>query len=93
MEEIADWFRCSPDTIDRWCKATYNEPFAAIFKVKRKAGLKSLRRAQWESAIYDKVPSLLIWLGKQYLDQKDKQDIDLKADQIKIIIDKEDVGL
>ncbi len=39
------------------------------------------------------MPSILIWLGKQYLDQKDKQDIDLKAEQIKILIDKEDVGL
>ena len=36
---------------------------------------KSLRRAQLDEAINGRNASLLIWLGKQYLGQTDKQDI------------------
>ena len=34
-EEVADWFDCSEDTIERWCKATYDESFAVVFAKKR----------------------------------------------------------
>ena len=33
----------------------------------------SLRKAQLECAIRDRVPGMLIWLGKQYLGQKDSR--------------------
>ena len=72
IEEIADWFDCSVDTIERWCKRTYKQTFAEVFKVKRGKGKIALRRAQFELA--RKYPAMAIFLGKQYLGQKDKFD-------------------
>lgn len=69
-EEIASFFDCSEDTIERFCKAEYGETFAVIFAQKRKRGRISLRRTQWKLA--EKSPAMAIFLGKQYLDQSDK---------------------
>lgn len=69
--EIACWFLCSDDTIDRWCKRTYGKKFAEVFNEKRKRGAISLRRMQWQTAEKGNV-AMQIWLGKQYLGQSDK---------------------
>lgn len=37
--EIAEFFACSPDTIDRWCKREYKENFAEIFKKKEQKAI------------------------------------------------------
>jgi hypothetical protein len=71
MEEIAAWFNCSPDTVERWVEATYNKKFAEIFQEKRGLGRVSLRRRQWQDALAGNV-TLQIWLGKQHLGQSDK---------------------
>lgn len=68
-EEIAAFFGCSPDTIERWCKRTYKCNFAVIFREKRNIGKISLRRSQWRLA--DKNAAMAIFLGKQYLGQTD----------------------
>lgn len=84
--EIAGWFDCSEDTIERWCKSTYSATFADVFKQKRQPGLISVRRKQYEVALAGSIP-MLIWLGKQYLGQTDKQDIELnKTTTQKLII-------
>ena len=71
-EEIAATLRCDEDTINTWCKETYKQTFSVVFDQKRKGGWSSLRRKQWEVALSgDK--TMLIWLGKQYLGQSDKQ--------------------
>ena len=73
-EEIAAWFNCSIDTIERSVKKKYKETFAAVFAQKRRNGHISLRRKQFETAMSgDK--TMLIWLGKQYLGQSDKTEI------------------
>lgn len=69
-EEVACFFGCSVDTVERWCKREYGMRFADVFKEKRKKGKVSLRRLQWQSAERGNV-SMLIWLGKQYLGQSD----------------------
>ena len=69
LTEIADFFNCSEDTIERWCKRTFNESFADVFKKKSGKGKISLRRAQFKLA--EKNASMAIWLGKQYLGQSD----------------------
>lgn len=71
--DIADWFGCSDDTIERWCKRTYNETFAVTLKNKSVKGRVSLRRTQFRLA--EKSPAMAIWLGKQYLGQRDEQEI------------------
>lgn len=75
--EIAAWFRCSEDTIERWCKRIYGKTFAAVFEEKRQGGRISLRRAQFQEAIKGNT-ALLIWLGKQYLGQTDVEKSDRK---------------
>ena len=79
LNEIADFFECSPDTIERWCKRTYDAGFADVFKNLSGAGKISLRRSQFELA--KKSASMAIWLGKQYLGQKDR--IEEEQDAIK----------
>ena len=72
-EEIAGFFDCSEDTIDRWCKRTYGESFAVVFRQKRSSGRISLRRTQYAMAKTN--PTMAIWLGKQWLGQTDKQEV------------------
>lgn len=69
LSEIAGWFNCSEDTIERWCRREYKEPFAAVYDRKREAGKISLRRAQFRLA--EKSAAMAIFLGKQYLGQSD----------------------
>lgn len=74
-EEIAGFFECSEDTIEKFCKREYGETFAAVFKQKRQTGKISLRRSQWRLA--EKNVSMAIWLGKQYLGQKEQQEVQI----------------
>lgn len=85
-EEIASIFECSIDTINRWCKRTYGETFAEIYKKKSAKGKMSLRRWQFESAQKGNVP-MQIFLGKNYLGQTDKQDIDIDGSTAVTFID------
>ena len=68
--EICDFFDVEDDTLNSWCKKTYGTTFSEVFKIKRGKGQISLRRTQWKLA--EKNPTMAIWLGKQYLGQKDK---------------------
>lgn len=69
LEEIAGFFDCSMDTIERWCKREYKANFAEIYKKQSWQGKLTLRRAQFRLA--EKNASMAIWLGKQYLGQKE----------------------
>lgn len=66
--EICEWFGITDKTLTRWCRETYGTGFSEVFKVKRQKGLISLRRSQFELA--KKNATLSIWLGKQYLGQR-----------------------
>lgn len=72
-EELAGFFDCSEDTIERWCKREYHESFAVVFGKKRVTGKISLRRSQFRMA--ETNPTMAIWLGKQYLGQTEKREI------------------
>lgn len=71
LEEIAGWFECSVDTIERWVKRTYQKSFAETYAEKCSRGKVSLRRKQFEVAMSGSVP-MLIFLGKQQLGQSDQ---------------------
>ena len=62
------------DTVERWCKRTYGKNFADVAAEKRAIGRISLRRTQFELA--KKNATLSIWLGKQYLGQRDEVVLD-----------------
>ena len=70
LDEIAGICNCSSDTIERWCKRTYNAGFADTYKKYSANGKTSLRRMQFNLA--EKSAAMAIWLGKQYLGQRDK---------------------
>lgn len=74
LEEIAGWFNCSADTIERRVKETYNETFAEHYTKRSARGKISLRRKQWQTAESGNVV-MQIWLGKQWLNQSDKNEI------------------
>lgn len=85
-EEIAQAFDCSHDTLERWCKREYKQNFAYVFKQKRGKGRISLRRMQWKTAEKGNVP-MLIFLGKQFLGQKENPTITASGDgKIELII-------
>lgn len=69
LNEIAGFFNCSPDTVERWCKREYRVNFADVFKKLSAKGKISLRRNQFK--LSEKSAAMAIFLGKQYLNQSD----------------------
>src|SRR6185369_10718412 len=70
LEEIAHVLGVSEDTVERWCKRTYELGFADTYKKFSAFGKTSLRRYQFEAAKKGNA-TMLIWLGKQYLGQRE----------------------
>jgi len=73
-EEIASWFDLSIETLNQAVKRKYNKTFMEIFAKKRGKGKIALRRKQMQVAMKGD-RTLLVWLGKNYLNQADKQEI------------------
>ena len=63
VKEIADVLGLGEQTVSK--------KFGDLIDKARSEGRKALRRAQFEKAVADKDPRMLIFLGKQYLSQKD----------------------
>lgn len=74
IEEICCYFDCDDKTLSAWCQRTYKKRFSEIFKIKRGSGKISLRRKQFETAMAGN-PTMLIWLGRNYLGQTDRIDV------------------
>lgn len=79
QEEICGWFGVCSDTLESWCKRTYEMNFSEVFKEKRGVGKISLRRAQFRLA--EKNANMAIWLGKQYLSQSDRGEYTVAVDR------------
>ncbi len=88
-DEICSVLECDEKTLTVFCKDTYGEGFSDIFKKKSKEGKTSLRRLQWKAANNGNV-TMLIWLGKQYLGQTDKQEFSGDKDNPIIVKFKDD---
>lgn len=73
LSDISNFFKCSEDTIERWCKRELKMGFADAYKKYSVNGKISLRRYQMKLAEHN--ASMAIWLGKQYLGQTDKQEV------------------
>ena len=82
-EEIASVLGISYDTLERACKREKKRSFADYIAEKKLGGHESLRRKQWQ-LVEEGNATMLIWLGKQYLDQNDKKN---KASSASEIID------
>lgn len=55
-------------------EVTVRKKFGDLVERERLAGRMSLRRAQYQKAVKDGNTAMLIWLGKQFLGQKEKLD-------------------
>ena len=76
-QEICVFLKITDKTLESWCKRTYGAGFSEVFRQKRVIGNISLRRAQFRLAA--KNATMAIWLGKQYLGQKDIRDYNINA--------------
>lgn len=70
-EECASVLEISQDTLERRLKAEYGCTFTEFYNRHAAPGKCSLRRLQWKLARAGN-PTMLIWLGKQWLGQTDK---------------------
>jgi len=75
QEEICEVLGMSPDTLDRRLKERGDGGFAELYKRHQGEGRASLRRMQWKAAEGGN-PTMLIWLGKQVLGQREKSEVD-----------------
>ncbi len=69
QEEMADVMHCDQDTLRAKVKKNYGEDYSVIYKRFSSPGKISLRRYQFRQA--ERNATMSIWLGKQWLDQKD----------------------
>jgi hypothetical protein len=69
QEEIAAWMDVDVSTLKR------DEMFCTVYKKGIEKGRMSVRRQQYRLA-EEGNPTMAIWLGKQYLGQRDKHDLD-----------------
>lgn len=68
-EEICGVFQTTDKTLNRWIKRTYDMDFSEAFKRFSAKGKMNLRR--WQFNIAKKNAGMAIFLGKNYLGQKD----------------------
>jgi hypothetical protein len=59
------------ETLNRLCEDRFDMRFSEYIKSEAAGGRTSLRRMQWDAARQGN-PTMLVWLGKQYLGQSDK---------------------
>lgn len=89
LTEIAGVLDVSTDTVERWCLRELEMPFAEAFKKYSAGGKMSLRRSQFKLA--EKNATMAIWLGKQYLGQRDDitESVDSQSDILKSLLELE----
>ena len=74
-EECSSILDMDYDTLNRNLIADGHGGFADYFKKHSATGKMSLRRKQFTKAVDEGSVPMLIWLGKQYLGQKDKEEV------------------
>lgn len=72
LNEIAGWFNASEDTIEKRVSEKFGCTFTDYRSKKSARGKIGLRRKQMQAAMGGNT-ALLIWLGKQYLDQAEPE--------------------
>jgi hypothetical protein len=83
MSEIAAIMHCTVETLEN--------NYLDIIKNAREGGKESLRRAQWKKAVYEGHPTMLIWCGKFYLDQKEQISFTSNEPDVRALLDRWEV--
>ena len=80
---VASVLNVSEDTIQKHCKKEHGMPAGEWFAIQAERGMCKVRyqlaKAQISLAVVDKNPTMLIWLGKQYLGQSDKGALEINS--------------
>lgn len=91
IEELENVLNIDHKTIDRLCREHYKDAkgkemsFSQTYKKYSSTGKMSIRRQQFRAAEAGNV-SMLIWLGKQYLGQKEQQETTITDSNISFTI-------
>lgn len=75
QDEICNIFGMTAETLNTRLQERGEESFSTLYKKHSDGGKASLRRMQWKAA-EEGNPTMLVWLGKQMLGQRDKQELD-----------------
>jgi len=75
-EECAAILGMDYDTLNNRLKSDGHGGFSEYFRQKSSNGKASLRRKQYQKAVEEGNPTMLIWLGKQWLGQVDRVEQD-----------------
>lgn len=78
-EEICNILGIGKDKLQCWCLEEYEMSFSQTYKKYSANGKMSIRRQQFR--IGETSASMSIWLGKQYLGQRDNMDIKLSEEE------------
>ena len=81
QEEICKVLDMSKTTLNRRLKEFGEQNFEGLYKKHQEGGKASLRRSQWDAAKKGN-PTMLVWLGKQVLGQRDQMDTNLTGNFI-----------
>ena len=79
QSEIASMLKVHANTLSDRTKEQYGEDYSTVYKRLSEGGKCSLRRNQF--VLSKKSATMAIWLGKQWLDQKDNLDIQVSAEK------------
>lgn len=74
IDEMCAVLKISDETLRRRAREYYEQDFMVLYKRHKDAGCPSLRRMQFSLA--KKNTAMAIWLGKQWLGQKDDKNLD-----------------
>lgn len=74
--EICGVLQMDEKTLNRIIRERGEGSFSLLYEKHQDEGKASLRRAQWKAATENLNPAMLIWLGKNVLDQTDRQRVD-----------------
>lgn len=87
--EIAAHFGMHPDTLYDRCKRDHKVGFSDYSQQKQARGRALLRLQQFHQAMRGD-RGMLIWLGKNYLNQRDKQDVEHNAESKIVVVNYND---
>jgi hypothetical protein len=76
------------DTLNTRIREIYGEEhcFSTIYEQKKQSGRIAIRRKQMQVAEAGN-PAMLIWLGKNLLDQSDKNEVKSSVETVKLVIE------
>jgi hypothetical protein len=93
LEEAADWFNCSPDTIERRIKGTWSLTFAEFRKRFSGKTRLMIKRQAITMALEEKNEKMLLYCLRTMTDLDDREEKPKLPTECRIIIDYDDMNL